>query len=79
VQFLYNGGLAYVGLTDKTERGIHGIHNNAAESRVAQEAEAEAEDRVEVVADAEHGAQGKTDGTRGETGGKDRGMNPRET
>ena len=32
VQFLYNGELAYVRLTDKTERGIHGIHHNAAES-----------------------------------------------
>jgi hypothetical protein len=56
------------------KRGIHGIHYNhhAAESRIAQEAEAEAEDRVEVVADAELGAQGKAGGARCEAGSGNR-------
>jgi hypothetical protein len=55
-----------------TEKRIYGIHHGASESRVAQEAEAEAQDRVEVVADAEHGAQGEANGVRGKAGGGNR-------
>ena len=47
----------------------HGIDHHATESSVAQEAEAQAEDRVEVVADAERGPQGEADGARREVGG----------
>jgi hypothetical protein len=60
-------------LTDNPER-IYGIHHNATESRVAQEAEAEAEDREQVVANAEHGTQGEAGGARGEAGGGNRAM-----
>ena len=56
-------------LTGAAEKRIHGNHHNATESRVAQEAEAEAEDREQVVADTEHGTQGEAGGARGENGG----------
>ena len=63
-------------LTDKLKEGYIGIHYSTAESSVAQEAEAEAEDRVEVVADTEHGAQGEADGARGKAGGGNRAVTP---
>ena len=51
---------------------MHGNHHHATESRIEEKAEAEAEDRAEVVADAERGAQGETGGARGEAGGGNR-------
>ena len=63
-------------LTDNTEKRIYGIHHNATESRIAQEAEAKAEDREQIVADTEHGTQGEADGARGEAGGGNRALTP---
>jgi hypothetical protein len=48
---------------------LDGLHNNAGESRVEEAAEGKAEDRAQVVADAERGAQGEAGGIRGEAGG----------
>ena len=51
------------------KRVLDALHHNAGDSRVEEAAEGKAEDRAQVVADAERGAQGEAGGIRGEAGG----------
>jgi hypothetical protein len=51
------------------ERVRDGLHHNTGDSRVEETAEGKAEDRAQVVADAERGAQGEAGGIHGEAGG----------